>query len=170
MTQAASLWRYLNTFPDDIPKIVAGDMNTYFDFDWPVELLTEGFSSLLMNPYNPCFQSVREEFLQHGAENYTTLIDVWEENYPISANPSTTRWWAPWLADGNTFSTFGNTDSSRPDRIYYTANEFACCDVVKFGGESFTYDGKISYPSDHMGVLATFEHVVPNKKKKIVES
>jgi len=159
-TQASNLWRFLNTFPKDIPKIVVGDMNTYFDFEWPVEFLTQGFSSLLLNRLNPCFQSVRAEFLLHGAENYSTLVDIWEENYPVHNSDPSTRWWAVWTADGNTYPNYGDNDPSRPDRIYYAADNLKSCKVIKFGGETFTVNGKLTFPSDHMGLLATFEQIV----------
>jgi len=54
--QMVDVLNYLETFEDDKIKILVGDLNTYFDFEWPSDLATRPINDFTFHKYNPCSQ------------------------------------------------------------------------------------------------------------------
>eukprot|EP00026_Physarum_polycephalum_P007153 Phypoly_transcript_07209.p1 GENE.Phypoly_transcript_07209~~Phypoly_transcript_07209.p1 ORF type:complete len:439 (+),score=51.74 Phypoly_transcript_07209:338-1654(+) len=177
-THALMLWEHLNSFPPDVPQILVGDMNTYFDFEWPMDLLTQGLTLFMLGPLNPCSNVLKKNLVHRMNQtlNYHVVKDAWEELYPaIPKNehmPASDRWWGSWAAPpGHTFSNYDDQDPSRTDRLYFYSPEqktkenkkkesyLKLCDVTLFGNtpiQDEQYKNKILYPSDHKGVAGYF--------------
>ena len=118
-------------------QILLGDLNVYFDFEYPIRLLTHPFSRLTHGNTSPC-APVQSAFPHLGSPPGAPWIDAFDASHPIlipTAPPSRApssgesgqalpeRWWgAPMPPLGLTFPTFTDTriqDGSRPDRILF---------------------------------------------------
>ncbi len=79
------LWKFMQSFPREIPQILVGDMNTYFDFEWPVDFLTKGFTPFMLSKHNPCSSVLNLEKERMGQQAHfdEVFTDVWEEVYPL---------------------------------------------------------------------------------------
>eukprot|EP00466_Bigelowiella_natans_P018398 jgi/Bigna1/83473/fgenesh1_pg.109_\ len=134
-----------------------GDLNTYFDFEWPIDLATRPINDFSFHKYNPCSQVAKSAF--NGATSTAKFRDVWEDVYPdLSRFP------------GSTFPNFqdqraAHLDPCRLDRILVRRNVAAenliTCDTYLFGQEMFDWSGKDGggiprrgmKMSDHKGVM-----------------
>mmetsp|Transcript_8428 Transcript_8428/g.13700 ORF Transcript_8428/g.13700 Transcript_8428/m.13700 type:complete len:459 (-) Transcript_8428:253-1629(-) len=155
--QMMNVINYLDTFDDNTIQIVVGDLNTYFDFEWPIDLATRPINDFSFHKYNPCSQVAKSAF--NGATSTAKFRDVWEDVYPdLSRFP------------GSTFPNFqdqraAHLDPCRPDRILVRRNVAAenliTCDTYLFGQEMFDWSGKDGggiprrgmKMSDHKGVM-----------------
>lgn len=157
--------------PSDV--ILLGDLNTYFDFEWPMDTLTRPDDSFTVSSFNPCgevnrrFSFLRsQEVLKTGQTSYegfsvdqpvslkrknvATMVDV----YSRVTNDAPRR---PLSSTFTNFRDFRVQDNSRPDRILVGKDSILRpCNLETFGADSFTHDGQQAYPSDHRGVMATF--------------
>ncbi len=68
------LLEYVTQFPKDSPKVIMGDFNTYFDFEWPVEFLKDPTHPINHFSLNPCSKEYK---LYSNAEKLIHLNDVW---------------------------------------------------------------------------------------------
>eukprot|EP01112_Ceratiomyxa_fruticulosa_P002165 TRINITY_DN12285_c0_g1_i1.p1 TRINITY_DN12285_c0_g1~~TRINITY_DN12285_c0_g1_i1.p1 ORF type:complete len:448 (-),score=68.84 TRINITY_DN12285_c0_g1_i1:225-1568(-) len=158
------LIKWLNTFDKDIPQVLLGDMNTYFDFEWPMDFLTSGFTAFQKSTFNPCYNAFKPHFEDQAILNSKPFDDVWEMFYPQNTNPKIAgnnmkdRWWGEAPANpGYTFPISENKDAiqdaSRPDRILIR-NKIMATSVALFGADPISLGSSSFYASDHRGVEA----------------
>jgi len=144
----------MNKAPAGSPQILLGDLNVYFDFEWPVELLTRRLDSFSISPHNPCRQRFQEilEKEPSVAASSGSFSDAWK----VFHTPSD--------SSGNTFTNFYDhrlEDPSRPDRILFRSSRdsralITVCETQIFGEESFDYGDTKMFISDHRGLLTRF--------------
>ncbi len=155
--QMMAVLNYLETFDEDAIKILVGDLNIYFDFEWPLDLATRPVNKFTFHKYNPCSRAAAENGLKTGAP--ARYRDAWEDVYnDLSRFP------------GSTFPNFqddraAHLEPCRPDRILIQnsdkAKSLITCDTYLFGQETFSWSGKdaAGIPrqgmkmSDHKGVM-----------------
>lgn len=145
---------YLET---DIPQIFVGDFNTYFDFEYPVTILTESdYSDIKFkaskNPncntkcqfdkFNKCQIEISK-----FRRKYDAFKDVWQLLHPNE--------------NGFTFTNYQDQDMSRPDRILFRSSTL--CKLIPIsakviGDEIIGKDKtKPLFISDHRIVISTFK-------------
>jgi len=144
------LFNFTNSFDPGIPQILLGDMNTYFDFEWPLDFLTGQGLQFVKHKMNPCSLYWKEiSFSSLGMERWNPVYfsDAWEQ----FINTHTKL-----LLSGNTFTTFDDQDPSRPDRILVRSEFLLVTKVSIFGNNFIVTSNATTNPSDHRGVLAYF--------------
>ena len=136
--------------------ILAGDFNSYFDFEYPIEYLMMG--PVLPKEMDPCAQFYGR-FSNGIIPPSPTLRDVMLERWGNQVQL---------LHTFTNFDTIGNLrseDKSRPDHIFYRSHsgpdgvELDC--ALLFGDEYIRNiqfpDGSAVFPSDHLGIFASFK-------------
>jgi len=149
--------------------VLLGDMNTYIDFEWPMDFLTVEPDAWQAAPYNPCARAFS------WFRRRPRFVDAWHEAYPrgedglVLAGDS--------LADeiaaiGHTFPSFEHDrpiDDCRPDRILVTkpcpAGRFdsACgrctvCTTALFADQPYQGSAMLS---DHRGLKTRISCTLP---------
>ncbi|GAB5361189.1 hypothetical protein AAMO2058_000692200 [Amorphochlora amoebiformis] len=142
--QMMTILSYLDTFDPNKIQILVGDFNTYFDFEWPMDLAVRPINKFTHHRYNPCHNAAKSLQLSKTPK----FRDAWEDVFPdMSRFP------------GSTFPNFqdqraAHLDPCRPDRILIRNNNHAknliTCDTYLFGQEMFQWKGK-----DGAGVMRT---------------
>ncbi|ETO10996.1 hypothetical protein RFI_26380 [Reticulomyxa filosa] len=162
---AIDIWNWSNdqysaNHASNFVQIILGDFNTYFDFEFPLELLTftpahklELKFFLSQKKYNPCFQVFQRYFAQLALSNlsYPHFIDGLLRKY----ERINTR-----LDVCETFTNFKDfriIDPTRADRLLFRSPEniWDVCDAWVIGHQPIGTDADdlVIFPSDHKGVV-----------------
>ena len=160
------------------PVVLLGDFNAYFDFEWPVDLLTGRLpsdSNALAKLLRPCSDELMKTTSSSDAVAHDTdaqlvvLTDAFEVMYPPEKIPLKGNLDQEERALFNHGYTYGTQtmghDWSRPDRIMWTAASEqplfgAPCEAGNFGvGVLEAEDARFKRApgvglSDHLGVVA----------------
>lgn len=144
-------------------QVLLGDLNTYLDFEWPADVLTEPaahwFAAATASP-NPCAAAVAAAAASEGpwqgravgaAGDATSaaptpppppFVDAWSASHGAEAG-----WTFP-----NTET--GDLSPARCDRILLRSEALRVREAVVLGCQPI--DGRGLYPSDHRMVVADF--------------
>jgi len=138
MTQCrhvVELYRFINASQDSNNQILVGDFNTYYDFEYPMDLLIGK-----VNHSSRCIPVWESQNFKLPVESKTVFKDVWLN---LRSNEA-----------GLTFlSNIPGFDSCRPDRILRKGSCWADKAInIRDGRELTTMQ-----LSDHHAVFATFE-------------
>ena len=83
---ADRLWQEDQAAHGFVPQLIMGDLNTYFDFEWPFDVLTEPEGHLNSSPLHPCGATFANG-AGHGGKSGTpfpAFKDVWTSTKPAS--------------------------------------------------------------------------------------
>jgi len=155
--QMLRVLEYMDSVKPDAIQILVGDLNIYFDYEWPLDLLTRPINKFTFHRYNPCASEAIQRSMQ--ASKTAKFRDAWEDVYKDLAR-----------FPGSTFPNFqdqraAHLDPCRPDRILIRNNKISesvvTCDTYLFGQKTFEWSGKDGAGvqrkgmkiSDHKGVL-----------------
>ena len=144
---ADKLWHAdQKTYDGVVPQLLVGDLNTYFDFEWPFDYLTEPSGHISRSPLNPCATHFKDSGYVPDAA-IPPFSDAWETvksdagySFP---NPETSNTLPPARCDRILERGFKLlTQSLRPRRAAVLG-----CEAIDMQG---------TYMSDHRYVVADF--------------
>jgi len=174
----AALHHFVSSLDPKEPTLLMGDFNTYFGFEWPMDLLAHPPSSMDRIDLNPCTAPWK---VQQGSAEGGDLVapavdlprnsgrlftDAWRSLHPAPPELHGER-----DPIGDTFSAaedfgseYNDNPPSRPDRIYIGGGGIVPLAATPFGEEDLSeedaplVDGKGARlrASDHKGVFVAF--------------
>jgi endonuclease/exonuclease/phosphatase family metal-dependent hydrolase len=132
----------------DMKQIILGDFNTYYDFPYPMDVLSMNTPQFRTNMFQNknCEQECQKKKFDECVKAITPisndlpLTDIWQQLHPLD--------------NGHTFTNYKDQDMSRPDRILYRGGLIAD-DALVTGDEPLPSDNTV-YVSDHRMVVGSF--------------
>ena len=142
----------------DMLQVIAGDMNTYLTFEWPMEFIMDPYSPISSYHGNPCrdpFDRWRESHPKTSRVSLT-YADIWDEAFPRNSDgrlPQSTEH-LEMQALGHTFPVFKTSPQTncRPDRVLRRVVDGVELLMVKTFGRASSKTAPM-YLSDHLGVF-----------------
>ena len=163
---AIQVFDYINKQPAVSLTVLLGDMNTYFDYEWPMEIFTQKFNWLQLSKINPCSSEISNWLFTHpffNPEDKIVFKDVWDDEIKrdLQGKMIVGRGESEYDSPGHTFPAFqpssGVLNNCRPDRMLYFD---APTDIVHFERvKVYLFGGEYSpqkFISDHAGILTSF--------------
>jgi len=132
-----------------VPQLIVGDLNTYFDFEWPFDILTEPAGHLMRSPLHPCAAQFHDSGVQLDGST-PAFGDAWESVKPSSdpgytfPNPETSNSLPPARCDRILFRGF---DALLDDALVPNRAAVVGCEPLGMSG---------IHMSDHRFVVADF--------------